>query len=211
MRARLWLGSVLVALAAACDRDGEAVTPAPHPEQATLSKAQSSPAAPRLLGAIPACPGPQSRDVQLEQELGELINEARRRGAVCGDHERVEAGALALSPELACAARAHAGAMAAGGFFSHVDLEGLRSSERAARQGFHGLVAEDLAWGQGTPGEVVDSWLLSPGHCRALMSTHHSLFGVGHAEGARGKPFWVLLVGERIEPGTSAKSLASVE
>jgi uncharacterized protein YkwD len=204
------LRSALVALAAALGCDAAAVAPAPDPEQAR-SNAQGPPAAPRPPGATAACPMLQGNDAQLEQELREQINEARRRGAACGAQERWQAGPLALSPELACAARGHAVAMAANGFFSHVDLEGLRASERAARQGFHGLVAEDLAWGQVTPGEVVNSWLQSPAHCRALMSTSHSLFGIGHAEGALAKPFWVLLVGERLEPGIAAKSLASVE
>jgi uncharacterized protein YkwD len=206
-RPRLW--SALVALAAVLGCDAAAVAPAPHPDPA-LSRARGQSAA-RRPSISAACPNPRSQDAQLEQELSEQVNQARHRGAVCGDHERVEAGPLVPSPELACAARAHAVDMAANGFFSHVDLEGLRSSERAARQGFYGLVAEDLAWGQATPGEVVDSWLQSPGHCRALMSTSHSLFGIGHAEGARGKPFWVLLVGERMEPAPATKSLASVE
>jgi uncharacterized protein YkwD len=210
MSSRPRLGSALVALAAAFGCDAEAATAAPHPAQ-ELSKAPGQPAEARLPSATAVCPSPEGKDAQLEQELREQVNEARRRGAACGEHERVEAGPLTLSAELACAARAHAGAMAARGFFSHVDPEGRRSTERAARHGFHGLVAEDLAWGQGTSREVVDSWLQSPGHCRALMSTRHSSFGIGHAEGTRGKPFWVLLVGQRAQPGIPAQSLGSVE
>lgn len=183
-----------------------AATPRTHPVAA--------PPAVRVRGAVE--PGPVSEDVaprplreDLEGALAERINQARRLGADCGNQGVFPAAAaLAPAPALTRAARAQGAEMARRGFFNHLDPEGLRARDRAAAQGFRGLVAENLAWGQATPEQVVGAWLQSPGHCSALMNRSYSRLGVGYAEGARGKPLWVLMLGEPVS-GALSRSAAS--
>lgn len=53
--------------------------------------------------------------------------------------------------------------------------------------------SENIASGQTTPQEVVDSWLNSPLHKANIMNKNHSYIGVSSSKNADGKLVWSLL------------------
>lgn len=185
--------------------DSEAAVPGGGPggggqETATVSSIGESPLGHPSVLEHPAEQRPRD---DLELALANQVNQARKRAVHCGNREFRAVPPLQPSTELASAARGHARQMARRGFFQHLDPEGRGSRERAEASGFRALVAENLAWGQATAEQVVEAWLLSPGHCATLMSPGHELLGIGYAEGARRKPLWVMMVGQAT-PGSSA-------
>jgi uncharacterized protein YkwD len=135
--------------------------------------------------------------VSFEQEVLQLTNEARGQGACCGDEGCFSASApLVLDAALRSAARSHAADMAARDYFAHDSPEGLSPFDRMREGGYRGCaMGENIAAGQLDPGEVMASWLQSPGHCANLMQPDFTVLGVGYVEGdldgARFAPLWV--------------------
>ena len=111
--------------------------------------------------------------------------------------ERAKAGraALALSPELARVAQAHACDMARRGYFSHTSPDGRGMMERTRRAGLTGLcaVGENIAQGQSDVPTVVAGWMRSPGHRRNILDSDFVLVGFGRGPG----PNWVQLFAAR--------------
>jgi uncharacterized YkwD family protein len=52
---------------------------------------------------------------------------------------------------------------------------------------------ENIAKGQQTPAEVVNSWMNSPGHRRNILSQQFTQIGVGFAQNKQGETFWTQL------------------
>lgn len=123
-----------------------------------------------------------------------LVNEARSQGYRCGDaglHPPVPP--LALDARLSLAAQKHSADMRArGGAGSHSGSDGSRAADRVGREGYKPLwLGENTYWNlsaEPRPGEAMNFWLLSPAHCRNLMSPNFSDLGVGKAGG-----YWTLV------------------
>lgn len=84
---------------------------------------------------------------------------------------RAESGCrpLRLDPRLTAAAEGHAHAMAELDFFSHSGKDGS-FSRRIGRQGYsYSAAAENIAAGQQSAAEVVDSWMHSKGHRHNIL------------------------------------------
>lgn len=91
---------------------------------------------------------------------------------------------LALRPELAEAARAHAAEMAARGRPSHDSADGTPFHERIEDFGYpHGTLGENIAWGYPGWGEAVEAWMGSPGHRENLLREGFDEVGLGEAVG----------------------------
>ncbi|NJM84516.1 MAG: CAP domain-containing protein, partial [Tabrizicola sp.] len=74
-----------------------------------------------------------------------------------------------VDPALQDAAEDHATAMAARGFFSHRGADGSTLTTRLRRHGYrYSAAAENIAAGQSTAAEVVQSWMKSSGHRRNI-------------------------------------------
>ena len=80
-------------------------------------------------------------------------------------------------------------------YFEHTSLDGRSATERMRQAGFTGAspTGENIAAGQSTPAEVVESWINSPGHCRNIMDPDYAVLGVGYsaAESASFDTYWV--------------------
>jgi uncharacterized protein YkwD len=50
--------------------------------------------------------------------------------------------------------------------------------------------AENVAYGQSTPSEVVRTWMNSPGHRKNILASNRNTIGVGLAYSANGRPYW---------------------
>jgi uncharacterized protein YkwD len=118
--------------------------------------------------------------------------------------ERARAGRapLAASPDLDRAAQAHAEDMLARGYFEHESPERKTVRERARGQGYDWrAVGENIALGQLTVDEVMDSWMKSPEHRENILDRDYRDLGVGLALGDTRKGFrvlWVQTFGRRL-------------
>lgn len=97
--------------------------------------------------------------------------------------------ALVVSAKLQAAAQAHADDMATQGYFSHTGKNGSTVGKRIKRQGYKFCwAAENIAWGQKSATQVMQSWQDSAGHRKNNLSRKPTQVGAG----GRGK-YWVLV------------------
>jgi uncharacterized protein YkwD len=147
------------------------------------------------------------RWAQFEEEVVLASNEARARPQDCHSEGKFEpAGPLVMEPHLRCAARLHALYMAeAVDDFGHVTRDGSEPGQRIAAAGYaYSAIGENLGVGLSEPGELVDAWLKSDGHCKVLMQPEFTEVGIGYAFGKwdthEGKgiidaPYWAQSLG----------------
>jgi uncharacterized protein YkwD len=127
----------------------------------------------------------------------DLVNEARARGARCGERSFAPAPPVRMSGTLAGVALGHAADMAAHGYFEHEDLGGHSPADRVRAVGYREkLVGENIAYGPKSAEEVVQGWLDSPGHCENIMDPRFAEMGIAYAAGRAAKRglYWVQLL-----------------
>ena len=111
-----------------------------------------------------------------------LVNQARGQARRCGSRSFAAAPPVALDATLAAVATAHARDMARTGRMAHEGSDGSTAAQRVARAGYPWrTVAENVAAGQRSAEAVVETWLLSPGHCENLMNPDVREMGIGYA------------------------------
>jgi uncharacterized protein YkwD len=124
----------------------------------------------------------------------QLVNEARQRGARCGNRSFAPAPPVTFSASLADAALGHAVDMAQHNYFEHEDLSGHSPADRVRAVGYQEkLVGENIAYGPTTAEDVVKGWLESPAHCENIMDPRFAEMGLAFAPGHNAKPglYWV--------------------
>lgn len=116
-----------------------------------------------------------------------LTNMERRTPNNCGPG----GSALKSNLQLTQAAQAHSKDMDENNYFSHTGRDGSTHLDRARRAGYgSSFVGENIASGQRTPSEVMQSWMASPGHCENIMKAEYRDIGVGYANG-----LWTMMLG----------------
>ena len=116
------------------------------------------------------------------QRVLELINEARMHARRCGRKKFPAATPLKQAAALDRVALTHAQDMAARSYLGHKAPDGSMPADRATRAGYAWVaIAENVAAGQTSADEVVDTWLASPGHCANLMNPRYFEMGVAYA------------------------------
>ncbi len=98
--------------------------------------------------------------------------------------ERRSAGRqpLTVDSRLDAAAQRHADDMLARSYFAHRDPDGKTVRERARDAGFDwSAIGENIAEGQQSVKEVVDSWMRSAGHRENILDRRYTRTGVGLA------------------------------
>ena len=106
--------------------------------------------------------------------------------------QRATGGLPAATPDarLMAAAQGHAEDMAAQNYFSHIGLDGRHSYDRVRDAGYSTCrPSEDIAFGQRSEAEVLQTWINSPPHLANIMMQGPVQYGLGHA-GTK----WVLVV-----------------
>ncbi len=147
---------------------------------------------------------------EARQRAAAMINNLRAKLDSCG-----EDGMLGLNnstpaqiparpplrhnPALELAASNHAVAMARQQFFNHTDPQGRTVGQRVKRMGYRWrVVGENLAAGQQTVGDTVQSWLLSQSHCNILIDPRFTEFGIARVNATnpsdRYRSYWTLVV-----------------
>ena len=144
--------------------------------------------------ATPLAPPTREDAATAGQRVLELINEARLQTRRCGGKKFDATTKLRHAAALEHAARAHARDMAARDFLGHEGSDKSMPADRATRADYSwASVAENVAAGQTTAEEVVNTWLASPGHCANLMDPRYSESGVARATNPDSKQviYWV--------------------
>lgn len=139
---------------------------------------------PRLVkpGQQIAVPSQTDTMVNFEKEVIRLTNIQRKNAGL---------PAFGENTQLSKVARMKSQDMANKGYFSHqsptygspfqmMQTFGLRFS----------AAAENIAYGQRTPQEVVNGWMNSPGHRANILSRSCTQIGVGMAKNKSGTPYW---------------------
>jgi uncharacterized protein YkwD len=102
------------------------------------------------------------------------------------DDERRRAGRqpLTVDSRLDAAAQRHADDMLARSYFAHRDPDGKTVRERAREAGFDwSAIGENIAEGQQSVKEVVESWMRSAGHRENILDRRYTRTGGGLALG----------------------------
>ncbi|MFJ3485742.1 CAP domain-containing protein [Pseudomonas sp. NPDC090202] len=126
------------------------------------------------------------------------VNAARATPRMCGYRRFPAARPLSWSGTLGNAAMGHSRAMANQNYFAHQDPDGDTPYDRARSAGFRGRqVGENIAAGQGSPSQAMQSWLASPGHCANLMNPMFTQVGAAYATNTRSDLgiYWTMVFG----------------
>lgn len=101
-------------------------------------------------------------------------------------------GALSVSGKLTQAATVHARDMQANGFFSHTGSDGSGIGDRASASGYgFCFIAENIAQGQSSLDQVMESWMGSTRHRRNILSDGAREFALVRSDAN----VWVLMLG----------------
>jgi uncharacterized protein YkwD len=122
------------------------------------------------------------------RETAALRDRERVRAEVATriDDERRRTGRQPLTADsrLDAAAQRHADDMLARSYFAHRDPDGKTIRERAREAGFDwSAIGENIAEGQQSVKEVVESWMRSAGHRENILDRRYTRTGVGLALG----------------------------
>ncbi|MET9674431.1 CAP domain-containing protein [Streptomyces sp. NPDC006482] len=121
------------------------------------------------------------------QQVIDLVNSARAEEG-CGP--------LTGNAQLHQAAQGHSEDMAARDFFDHTDPDGDGPGERITAAGYAwSTYGENIAMGQQTPEQVMDSWMNSPGHRANILNCSFKEIGIGLY--TSGGPYWTQAFGAR--------------
>ena len=116
-----------------------------------------------------------------EQEVFDLVNQIREENGL---------EPFVYNETLAETARAHSQDMIDRDFFDHYNPDGKSPFDRMRDNGLSfSMAAENIAAGQRTPGEVVESWMNSEGHRANILGNCEEL-GVGLALGGSYGYYW---------------------
>ena len=137
--------------------------------------------------AANACALPGNAN-QLANEIAAGVNAQRQANGLA---------ALAYNATLGRAATAHACDMAVNNFFGHTGSNGTTAHGRVQAAGYADCtIAENLAWGYPTAGQIIGGWMGSSGHRANMLHPRVKEMGIGITTGAKG-PNWVLVLGRR--------------
>jgi uncharacterized protein YkwD len=133
----------------------------------------------------PASPAPGG----LPPELVELVALHNR------EREAEKLEPLVANARLSAAALTQARDMAEHEKMTHEGSDGSKFNERIERQGYVGRrLAENVAWGQTMPAEVMREWMKSPHHRENILGSFSEI-GVAHATSAEGRRYWCATFG----------------
>ncbi|MEP0916314.1 CAP domain-containing protein [Leptolyngbya sp. DQ-M1] len=110
-----------------------------------------------------------------EQQVFDLTNQQRMQQGL---------PPLTLNLTLNDVAEKHSQDMATRNYFSHQGLDGSQPWDRMRTGGYsYSRAAENIAFGQPTPQDVVTAWMNSPGHRQNILNPNLKELGVGYHNG----------------------------
>ena len=128
--------------------------------------------------ALTNCSTTEDRINAAEQQMLELINQARAQAGV---------PPLKFSPNLNRAAAwksADGGSNGLGGVLSHYDSLGRSAVPRGRDCGYASGMAENVAYGTSNPSAILGMWMKSPGHRANILMASYKVIGIGQHNSA---------------------------
>lgn len=111
-----------------------------------------------------------------------LVNEVRAKGCTCGSTTMPAVPALNWNELLSKAAYEHSNDMKTNNYFSHTSGDNTTPGDRIKAVGYNWTTyGENIAMGQTSEQQVMNSWLKSEGHCRNIMNKNFKDIGVGRS------------------------------
>ena len=152
------------------------------------------------VGDAPICAGAERWPLEnggLEEDLQALISELRTTGATCGETELPGVADLTLIPELHCAARLDATVRVETGDIDQVSDVVIPVFARVNLAGYDGVVRHQILAADFFDAQsLLDQWVASEGHCRALLDEELEHVGIGVSLTEQdSRSVWVVLTG----------------
>ncbi|OEJ62174.1 RNA polymerase [Streptomyces agglomeratus] len=173
------------ASASPAGKPSKKTSPRPTPTKSATrspSKPSPRPAPPKPRPAVQPDTAPSS----FAQQVTALVNTERAENG-CGP--------VSQNSRLDTAAARHSADMAARDFFDHTNPDGAGPGERITAAGYGwSTYGENIARGQQTPAEVMESWMNSSGHRANILNCSFKEIGIGKHEGSGG-PWWTQVFG----------------
>jgi len=122
----------------------------------------------------------------MQEVLGDLValhNDARRNKWLW------KAEPLVRSELLSQYAQDWANKMAVNGRLTHSSMSDIMKLGYTA-------VAENIAYGQKSPEEVMDTWMNSSGHKKNILNSKFNAIGCGLSLSSNGRPYWCVCFGK---------------
>jgi uncharacterized protein YkwD len=140
-----------------------------------------------MITLLPACRKETPVELNVKGEMVAAVNSIRQAGCTCGATNMPPVKPLTWNDTLAAAALAHARDMAANNYLSHISPGGTSPIQRTMALGYTGNnVTENIARGYTSLREVIDGWLGSEDHCKAMMDPDHREMGAANVNS-----YWV--------------------
>lgn len=115
-------------------------------------------------------------------KLLQLVNDVRTAGCTCGNKTMPPVPAIAWNEQLEKAAVSHSIHMNKHSHFSHTGKDGSTPGDRITKQNYAWVTyGENIAQGQQSEEQVMQSWLNSPGHCENIMNANFKDMAVGRS------------------------------
>lgn len=156
---------------------GEPVTednsPTSDPPPSTSEQAKptsTTPADPTSATPTPPATSTSRPQVTQEEQVVALVNAAR---------EQSGCDPVRIVPALVTAAQAHSEDMAERDYFDHTTPDGVGFAERIVAAGYPNPGAENIARGQRSATQVMNSWMESDGHRANILNCQLTTIGVG--------------------------------
>ena len=165
------------------------------PEQGDPIPDQPGDMLPEQGDPIPDQPGDMTPDETPDQPETDDSQDAFANQVVkLVNEERAKAGLAALTVDSGAAEAAQTRAGEIVSTFSHTRPDGSDFSTALKEAGvsFTGA-GENIAYGQSTPEQVMESWMNSSGHRANILNKNFTSIGVGHYENASGVNYWTQL------------------
>ena len=140
-----------------------------------------------VIVSMPACRKENHIERNVKTEMLAAVNALRLSGCTCGDAQMPPVKPLIWNDTLAQAALAHARDMDAGNYFSHISPGGSSPVQRAGMLGYSGeYVTENIAKGYTSIEPLMQAWLQSDEHCKAMMDGEQTAMGAANVNA-----YWV--------------------
>ncbi|MER7537667.1 sigma-70 family RNA polymerase sigma factor [Streptomyces sp. NPDC097704] len=172
---------------------------APEPSRPTPTATRTSPPAPpRPTRTTASATAPAPRPTSTSSDSGSGSGSTAQQVISLVNSERAKAGCGPLTENslLTKAAQGHSDDMAARNFFDHTNPDGDGPGERITAAGYAwSSYGENIAKGQTTAAQVMESWMNSPGHRANILNCGFKEIGIGiHTSGG---PYWTQAFGSR--------------
>ncbi len=142
------------------------------------------------------------------QEILRQVNAIRAAGATCGSRSHEPAPPLEWNGLLERTALLHTRDMVARQNMSHTGGNGSDIGQRMQREGYDwGAAGENVAAGQRSTADAIQSWLRSPGHCSNMMNKGFTDIGVSSvSSGGTYSMYHTMVLGRSSGRSTSSSS-----